>query len=128
MITRFKPQTSSYIACSVRGYFIPGPSFLCDLSTHHLEETWVLAVTECYKKWVEAVALERASGTVMASFIRDSSFAGLASPSLLFLILACHLSILICENYALSNRSTMSCQALTIPRECQRLRPPTRPH
>lgn len=35
---------------------------------------WVLTMTECYTKWVEAIALSRATGLAVVNFIRDNLF------------------------------------------------------
>lgn len=51
---------------------------------------WILAVTKCYIKWVEAIALKKGvSGVVTANFIRDYVIYCLAF-SIFFLIMALH--------------------------------------
>lgn len=33
---------------------------------------WILAATECYTKWIEAIALKKASASTVANFIREN--------------------------------------------------------
>lgn len=40
----------------------------------------VLAATECYTKWVEAIALKRATGPAVANFVLDSMFCRFGIP------------------------------------------------
>lgn len=47
------------------------------------DHNWILAVTDCYVKWVEIVTLKQADGAAIANFIRYNAIFRFANPKLL---------------------------------------------
>lgn len=57
--------------------------FIRPISPPYQRNIWVLAATECYTKWVEAIALRRATRPVMANSTRDNIFYHFGIPKLI---------------------------------------------
>lgn len=57
--------------------------FIRPISPPYQGNIWVLAATECYTKWVEAIALRRATRLVMANSTRDNIFYHFGIPKLI---------------------------------------------